>query len=146
MDLTKLNLNEPQDPKPNVNFSDQNAVETFLESEKFRPCANLRCAPVNLNLQQVFMPMCDEGRFHRQEIAIAFVMPSTKVRHLSPWTYMHIPSWAPHISCPPDCKGYRNRTVAKTQKAGGRVANWLFEHVMKPGEFVWAAVWARLFK
>jgi hypothetical protein len=34
-------------------------------------------------------------------------MPNTQVRHLSPLTYMHIPTWAPLISCPPDCKGYK---------------------------------------
>lgn len=145
MSLTELNLNDAPTPK-NVNFSDRNSVEKFLESEKFRPCANLRCAPIMLQHQQLYMPQCDEGRFDRQGIAEFFDMPNTQMRRLSPVTYMSIPSWAPFISCPPDCKGYRNRTVAKTQKAGGRIASWLFEHVLKPAEILWAAVWAWIFK
>jgi hypothetical protein len=109
-----------------INFSDRNAVEKLLESKKFRPCANLRCAPVRLQHQQLFMPQCDENRFDRQGIAKCFDMPNTQVRNLSPVTYMSIPSWAPFISCPPDCKGYRNRTVAKAQKTVGQIARWFF--------------------
>jgi hypothetical protein len=145
MSLTELNLNDVPERK-NINFSDRNAVEKLLETEKFRPCANLRCAPVKLQHHQLFMPMCDEGRFDRQGVAEFFDMPNTQVRSLSPVTYMNIPSWATLVSCPPDCKGYKNRTVAKTRKAGGHAASWLFEHILKPAEIVWAAVWAWLFK
>lgn len=38
-------------------------------------------------------------------------MPS-RTHRLSPITYTTIPLWAPLISCPPDCRGYENRTVA----------------------------------
>lgn len=145
MSLTELNLNDAPKPK-SVNFSDRNAVERFLETDKFRPCANLLCAPVKLQHQQLFMPMCKEGRFDRQGIAEFLDMPNTQVRHLSPLIYTIIPSWAPLISCPPDCKGYRNRAIARTQKAGGRAAGWLLEHVLKPTEIFWAAVWAWIFK
>jgi hypothetical protein len=107
-----------------INFADRNAVEKFLESKKFRHCANLRCAPVMLQHQQLYMPQCDENRFDRQGIAQAIDMPNTKVRRLSPFTFMHIPSWAPFISCPHDCKGYRNRTIAKAQKTVRQVARW----------------------
>lgn len=123
---TEQNSKDSQSPK-NINFTNRNAVEKFLETEKFRPCANLRCAPVKLQNQQLFMPMCDEGRFDRQGVAEFFEMPSTQVRRLSPVTYMSIPSWAPFISCPSDCKGYRNRTVAKLARAGSSVMHWLFQ-------------------
>ena len=56
----------------NINFTDRNAVEKFLETEKFRSCANLECSQINLHNQQLFMPMCKEGRFDRQGIAEFF--------------------------------------------------------------------------
>jgi hypothetical protein len=144
MDFTRLNLDGAPKPK-SINFSDQNAVEKFLETEKFRPCANLECSEVNLHNAHFYMPMCREGRFDRHGIADFFEMP-VPARPCSPITYMSLAHWAPLISCPPDCKGYKNRHVAKTQKAGGKVAGWLFEHILKPAEIFWAAVWAWLFK
>jgi hypothetical protein len=144
--LTKLNLEEAPKPKA-TNFGDQNSVEEFLEDKKFRQrCEHLRCAPVQLQHQRLYMPMCDEGRFDREGIAEAFEMPSTKVGRLSPVTYIVIPSWAPFISCPLKCKGYKNRTVAKIEKVGKQGASWVFHHVLKPAEIFWAAVWAWLFK
>ena len=145
MSFTELNLKGAPPPEP-TNFGDRNSVERFLESEKFRPCANLECSRVNLHNQVLYMPMCLEGRFDRQgSIGNFFEMPHPS-RPCSPVTYMAIPTWAPLISCPPDCKGYKNRTVAKTQEAGGKAAGWFFERVFKPAEFLWAAFWAWLFK
>ncbi len=144
MSLTELNLDSAPAPK-NVNFTDLNAVEKFLETEKFRPCANLECSEVKLHNQHFYMPMCREGRFDKQGVAEFFDMP-VPTRPCSPVTYMSLATWAPLISCPPDCKGYKNRTVAKTQKAGGQTARWLFEHILKPAEIFWAAVWAYFFK
>jgi hypothetical protein len=144
MSLTELNLNNAPEPT-NTNFGDRNSVERFLESEKFRPCANLECSQVNLHDKVLFIPMCLQGRFDRQGIGDFFDMPHPS-RPCSPVTYMSIPTWAPLISCPLDCKGYKNRVVAKTQKASEKIASWLFEHLLKPAEFFWAAVWAWLFK
>ena len=146
MNLTKLNLDEAPKPKA-TNFGDQNSVEEFLEDKKFRQrCDYLRCAPVQLQHQRLYMPMCDEGRFDREGIADALEMPSRKGGRLSPVTYMVIPSWAPFISCPIKCKGYKNRTVAEIEKVGKQGASWVFHHVLKPAEIFWAAVWAWLFK
>src|ERR1700694_5282221 len=137
MSLTRLNLDGAPAPK-NINFTDLNAVEKFLETEKFRPCANLECSEVTLHNQYFYMPMCREGRFDKQGVAEFFDMP-VPTRPYSPVTYLSLATWAPLISCPPDCKGYKNRTVAKTQKAGGETARWLFEHILKPAEIFWAA-------
>jgi hypothetical protein len=108
-----------------INFADRNTVEKFLETDRFRPCANLDCSPVKLQHQVLYMPMCREGRFHRQGVAEFFDMPLPP-RPLSPVTYMNIGSWAPLVSCPRECKGYRNRTLAKAQKAVKRIARWFF--------------------
>lgn len=143
MSFTALNLNESR--QRSVNFTDRNAVENCLQTERFRPCANLRCVPAHLRDEVLYMPVCVEGRFHREGVAEFYDMPLPP-RPVSPVTYMMIGVWAPLISCPADCKGYKNRTVAKTQKAGGRVASLLFEHVLKPAEFLWAAFWAWVFK
>ena len=47
-------------------------------------------------------------------------MPEPRGR-LSPLTYTTIPVWASLVSCPRDCKGYRNRTLAKIRN---RVVSW----------------------
>ena len=146
MSLTELNLRDAPKPKA-TNFGDQNSVEEFLADKKFRQhCVNLRCSPVQLQHQRLYMPMCDEGRFDRQGIAEAFEMPSTKVGRLSPVTYTVIPTWAPFISCPLKCKGYKNRTVARFERVGKEAAGWVFHHVLKPAEIFWAAIWAWIFK
>src|SRR5258708_21750857 len=98
-----------------INFTDRNAVEKFLEGDKFRSCANLECSPVELEHDVLYMPMCMEGRFNREGIAEHLDMPRPP-RPLSPLTYTTIPVWAPLVSCPADCKGYQNRTVAKVKK------------------------------
>jgi len=71
------------------------------------------------------MPMCMEGRFRKEGIAVSFDMPMPS-RPLSPVTYTTVPVWAPFVSCPLDCKGYQHRTVAKFQTAAVSVARWLF--------------------
>jgi hypothetical protein len=108
----------------NINFTDRNAVERFLDTEQFRPCANLECLPVQLE-QVLYMPVCREGRFKREGVAGLLDMPLPP-RPLSPLTYTTIGIWAPLVSCPPDCKGYRNRTVGRMQKALRRAAVWMF--------------------
>jgi hypothetical protein len=115
-----------EDNKPeNINFADRNSVEKFLESSKFRPCSKLECSPLTLQHQVLYMPVCLEGRFHREGIADFFEMPLPP-RPLSPVTYMSIPTWAPLISCPRDCKGYQNRAVAKALRTLKLVARWFF--------------------
>lgn len=59
----------------------------------------------------LYMPACLEGRFAKEGVAQAIEMPS-RSRRLGPTTYATIPLWAPFISCPPDCRGYENRTIA----------------------------------
>lgn len=114
-----------KDPRT-INFTDRNAVEKFLETKKFRHCANLECSRVDLHRQVLYMPMCLDDRFNKQGDAEFFDMPSAQKRTVSPVTYMSIPNWAPFISCPHDCKGYRNRTIAKAQKTVGQAARWFF--------------------
>ena len=98
-----------------INFTDRNAVEKFLDGKQFRHCANLRCNPLQLQQGTVYMPFCMESRFKREGVAEFLELPSPP-RPLSPLTYTTIPTWAPLVSCPADCKGYRNRTVAKVKK------------------------------
>jgi len=124
-----------------INFADRNAVETFLESEKFRPCANLECSQVGLQHQVLYMPVCREGRFHREGVAEFLDMPLPP-RPLSPVTYMSIGSWAPLVSCPRECKGYRNRTLAKAKHAVRGVAHFLFgEFAVKEANTVHEKAW-----
>jgi hypothetical protein len=124
MSLPELNSNEPREPK-NIDFADRNAVEHFLETEKFRPCANLECTPLQLQHEVLYMPVCREGRFNREGVAEFLEMPLPP-RRLSPLTYTTIGIWAPLVSCPPNCKGYRNRTLAKIRRAGLLSVRWLF--------------------
>jgi hypothetical protein len=111
MSITGLNLNNAPQRKA-TNFGDQNSVEEFLADKKFRQhCVNLRCSPVQLQHQRLYMPMCDEGRFDRQGIGEAFEMPSTKLGRLSPVTYMVIPI------------GHRS-SVARSSAKDTRTARW----------------------
>lgn len=66
--------------------------------------------------------------------------------HLSPLIYTTVAVWGPHVSCPRDCKGYRNRTAAKILGSVKRGTSWVFENVIKPTEVLWAAFWAWVFK
>src|ERR1700751_2767027 len=63
-------------------------------------------------MQMLYMPVCLEGRFAREGFAQHIDMPMRN-RPLSPITYTSIPQWAPLISCPRDCRGYRNRPLAR---------------------------------
>jgi|HubBroStandDraft_5_1064220.scaffolds.fasta_scaffold38456_2 hypothetical protein len=109
----------------NINFADRNAVEKFLETDKFRPCANLECSRVPLQHDTAYMPMCLEGRFNRAGFAGMIEMPQPQ-RPLSSITYTTIPIWAPLVSCPRDCKGYQNRTISKVRGAAALAIRWLF--------------------
>jgi hypothetical protein len=109
----------------NINFGDRNAVEKFLESSRFRPCAHLRCSQLSLPHHVVYMPMCMEGRFRKEGSAEFFDMPVPS-RPLNPVTYTSVPTWAPFVSCPLDCKGYQNRTLARLQTSAVSAARWLF--------------------
>jgi hypothetical protein len=124
-----------------LNFADRNAVEAFLQTERFRPCANLECSQVRLERAVFYMPLCLEGRFSKEGVAKYLNMPLPP-QDLSPVIYMTVGTWGPLVSCPRDCNGYRNRSVAKAKTAGMRGAKWLFENVLKPADFLWAAFWA----
>jgi hypothetical protein len=124
----------------NINFGDRNAVEKFLESSRFRPCAHLTCSQLSLPHQVVYMPMCMEGRFRREGTAEFFDMPVPS-RRLSPVTYTTVPIWAPLVSCPLDCKGYQNRTVARLQTAAMPLARWLFGKRSANGPAVQEKTW-----
>ena len=144
MSLIELNLKKLRDRK-SINFADRNAVDEFLQTEGFRPCANLECSPVHLEHEVFYMPLCFEGRFKKEGVAEYFDMPLPP-RPVSPVTYTTVGLWGPLVSCPSNCKGYRNRTIARIRMAVSRGASWVFEHILKPGEFLWAAFWARLLK
>ena len=118
----------------NINFFDRNSVEEFLETKKFRPCANLECSRVQLPTPHgvAYMPVCLEGRFKRTGVAEFIEMPLPP-SPLSPVTYTTIPVWAPLVSCPSHCRGYRNRTQARIYKAVKQAARW-FIHGHDPDE------------
>lgn len=131
-----------------VDFTDRNAVEDFLHGEKFRSsCDNLHCVmiPRSAKTPTLYVPVCLQNRFARKGLAKHFDMPDGS-KLVSPLTYLNIPYWAPHISCPPKCRGYRNRRVAKSLRFGKQALRWCSEHLIKPAEVLWAAVWARIFK
>lgn len=130
---------------PQLNFADRNAVEAFLETEKFRPCANLECSQVRLEHAVFYMPVCLEGRFSREGVAQHLDMP-VPPQSVSPVTYMTVGIWGPLVSCSSDCKGYRNRRAVKVSTAARMAAKWFFENILKPGEVFWAAFWARLMR
>lgn len=95
-----------------LNFTDRNAVESFLETQRFRPCANLKCFAAHVQHDVIYLPVCLQGRFHREGVAEYFDMPLPP-RPLSPLTYTSVGAWGPLVSCPRKCKDYRNRTVAR---------------------------------
>ena len=99
---------------PPTNFGDKNSAEQFLECGKFRRCANLalifgrRHSP-SLN---VYLPICKESRFERAGVAQGIPIPIVDTP-VSPVTYMTVATWAPLISCPEKCRGYRSQRWAK---------------------------------
>ena len=124
-----------------LDFSDRNAVEKFLETDRFRRCANLECRSAHLEHVVLYLPVCLEGRFNKEGIAQYLDMPMPQ-HPLSPLIYTTVAQWGPRVSCPRDCKGYRNRTVAKILGTVKRGASWVFENIVKPTEVLWAAFWA----
>jgi hypothetical protein len=151
MSLVELNLNKPPNRR-SVNFTDRNSVEAFLQTGRFRPCANLKCSPGRLAHDVLYMPVCSEGCFNKEGIGQCYDMPLPRRRLgrltyvANPVTYTAVGVWGPLVSCPCDCTGYRNRTVAKIQTAGSGIASWSFENILKPADILWAAFWAWVFK
>lgn len=151
MSLTELNLNNRPSRK-SVNFTDRNAVEEFLQTERFRPCGRLGYLRMPVEHTALYMPMCSEGRFYKEGIAQYYDMPLPRRRLgrltyvTSPVTHTAVGVWGPLVSCPCDCRGYRNRTVSRIRTAGSRAAIWLLENILRPAEFVWAAFWAWVLK
>ncbi len=143
MALTRIELEKkPRD----VDFTDRNSVEDYLHTERFRSsCDNLHCDKIAFSTMTLYMPVCLQNRFARDDVAQHFDMPD-RSKPVSPVTYSMIPVWAPHVSCPPKCRGYRNRTVANCLRFGKKSFHWCSEHLIKPAEVAWAAVWAWIFK
>ena len=124
---------EATTPQGGVDFTDRNAIEDFLGTERFRPCASLKCIPAYLEHMVLYMPVCLEGRFRREGVAQHIDMPRPG-RPLSPLTYTTLQAWGPLVSCPGNCKGYRNRTIAKVRRVGRRAVSWLWGDVLTPSE------------
>jgi membrane protein implicated in regulation of membrane protease activity len=99
---------------PPTNFGDKNSAERFLECGKFRRCANLTLVyGYQRNpLVSVYLPVCRESRFERTGWAQAMQMPGPSTP-TSPVTYTTVAQWAPLISCPRNCKGYRSQRWAR---------------------------------
>jgi hypothetical protein len=99
---------------PDTNFGDKNSAERYLECGKFRRCANLRLIPAHVPSVLLYLPVCMESRFNKTGNAEFLPMPVYGAA-LSPLTYTTVGQWASHISCPPDCKGYRSQRWAKVR-------------------------------
>src|SRR5271156_6575177 len=97
---------------PPTNFGYKNSAEKFLECGKFRKCANLRLIPAQLQIVRLHIPVCVESRFNRTGTAEWLPMPVFG-QPLSPLTYTTVGEWAPHISCPVKCEGYRSPRWSK---------------------------------
>lgn len=95
---------------PTTNFADRNSAEQFLDCGKFRQrCANLTLDRLGLPQPNfVYIPICLESRFERAGIAQYVPMPVRELP-MSPTIYATLPVWAPLLSCPRNCRGYRNK-------------------------------------
>jgi len=106
------------DPKhavvPPTNFGDKNSAEQFLGCGKFRQCANLALifGRQDSPSVSVYLPICKESRFERAGVAQGIPIPIVNTP-VSPVTYMTVATWAPLVSCPEKCRGYRSRRWAK---------------------------------
>ena len=141
------NDNSKSQREENFDFSSKNDVERFLATSRFRKCGNLGYSTLRLEHQTVHMPFCQEGRFHKEGVANSFDLPDKMMKRLSPIVCTTIPIWAPLVSCPHDCKGYRNRSVAKFQRAVSSAVRWLFKKKsIKAGEVEkpWWKEWTTL--
>ena len=92
---------------------------------------NLGCLPAHTRDGVLHLPVCSTGNFDRQGNARHFEMPDPQ-RPLGPLTYLTVAIWGPLVSCPRNCKAYRNQTAAKLLKDTKRLASWLFENLVKP--------------
>jgi len=136
------------DPKvPDTDFRDRNSVDTYLECGRFRRCANLQSIPARLPVPDVtvYLPVCTKSRFNRTGFASQIEMP-VPGQKLGPFTYTTLGQWAPLISCPRDCREYKNRRLAKVEAVTRSCVGWIVEHVFKPAEILWAAFWAWVMK
>jgi hypothetical protein len=68
----------PEAAAPDTDFGDKNAVDRFLESGKFRRCANLQTIPAHLQGATVYMPVCMKSRFSRAGFAADIEMPDPR--------------------------------------------------------------------
>ena len=101
---------------PDTDFSDRNSAERFIECGKFRRCTNLKLIQARLPSVRIYLPVCAESRFNRAGAAQMIEMPVAGFP-LSPVTYTTLGQWAPLISCPRKCKGYRNKRWAALMDA-----------------------------
>lgn len=107
---------------PDTNFGDRNSAERFLECGKFRQCANLMLPlPEQTSPSvHVYIPICAESRFERTGVAQFMPMPTVRngrSGQVNPVTYTTVAQWAPLISCPRKCEGYRNKRWANLKHA-----------------------------
>jgi hypothetical protein len=135
----------PKAKAPDTDFRDKNAVDRFLECGKFRRCANLEAPPAKLEHFTIYLPACRKSRFDREGFAAEIEMPVPGHR-VSPLTYTTLGVWAPLISCPLKCRDYQHPAIAKLKAGLRKSFSWIFEHLIKPSEIMWAAFWAWFFK
>jgi hypothetical protein len=128
---------------PDTDFRDRNAVDRYLESGKFRRCANLESIPATLPPSgiTVYLPVCTKSRFNRAGFAANIEMPIPG-KPLGPITYSTLGNWAPLISCPRNCREYEHPALAKAKAK----LPWIAKHIIKPSEIFWAAFWAWVMK
>lgn len=131
----------PDVPVPDTNFTDKNAVDRYLECGRFRRCANLKAAPAYLPDVTIYIPMCMKSRFNRTDVAAYIPMPSPN-QPLNPLTQASLRYWSRSISCPRNCREYKNATVARIWAQTRRFSDSILGHVIKPSEIWWAAFWA----
>lgn len=137
----------PRARVPTTDFRDRNAVEKYLECGRFKQCANLVSLPAVLppTGTTVYLPVCTENRFNKTGFATHIEMP-VPGKPLSPLTYVPLGQWASLISCPGDCRGYKNRSWAKFKDKARVPLAWVAGCVIKPTEIWWAAFWAWVMK
>lgn len=135
----------PDAKVPDTDFRDRNSVDRYLECGRFKRCANLQSVPARLPDGTAYLPVCTKSRFNRTGFATEIEMPAPG-RTLGVITQATLGLWAPLISCPRDCREYKNRRLAKVEAVTRSSVGWIFEHFLKPAEIWWAAFWAWMMK
>lgn len=110
---------------PKTDFTDRNSAERFIECGKFRRCSNLSLEEVRLEMFRLYLPVCSEARFTRAGAAQMMPLP-VRGRPLRPITYTTVGHWAPALSCPHDCRGYRSLRWKNIRAMLVRPFRWLF--------------------